>query len=540
MPIPAIIAGVAAVGAAALGIGAQADAKETNELAQKIADEAKSKYDKANASLQSAKGRTERALINLGNSKKNVLDTTMKQFLGTFEKIKNIQLSESVGLNEIKNFSLQKEDALELRKMEDIYGNTVSTGAAGAAAGVAIALAANGTLPIVTGTLSIAGTALAAGEVGIAAELAGSALSLGAAMTPLAAIAAPVVLFTGISASIKADENYEKANTMRAEAEAAIEKMKTSEVLCNAITDRSDMFDNLLTELNGMFSYCSGMLEVVVRQKTGLLKGKTVDASTFTEDELKLVMVTRSLAGAVKAAIDVPILTAEGNINPEAKVKYENTMKELPAFRTAVNEVEHIDYIQKAKVQTPTQPIKDENTSRTSARNAVALVIGVIVAFAVHNVLSFSWGAAMASSAVAALLIMDNNTETSFFTLIRRIFCTVLAGGFTWLFFTTCKEAVYSEHYIIKTIVTLVVSIVICGCSLPNQKRKKVGSIRYLIAGSAFCMFFFSIALLIYAFMFKFLGIPHIVASVMVSVAYALFAWASYDTAYPSSGEKSQ
>ena len=47
---------------------------------------------------------------------------------------------------------------------------------------------------------------------------------MGLAMTPLAAIAAPVVLFTGISSSFKADENLEKAKTMYAEAEAARQK----------------------------------------------------------------------------------------------------------------------------------------------------------------------------------------------------------------------------------------------------------------------------------------------------------------------------
>ena len=539
MPIPAIIAGVAAIGATALGIGAQADAKETNELAQKIADEARSKYDKASASLQSAKGRTERSLINLGNSKKNVLDTTMRQFLGTFEKIKNIQLSESVGLNEIKNFSLQKQDALELRKMEDIYSNTVSTGAAGTAAGVAIALAANGTLPIVTGTLSIAGSALAVGEVGVAAELAGSALSLGAAMTPLAAIAAPAVLFTGISASMKADENYEKANTMQAEANAAIEKMKTSEVLCNAITDRSDMFDNLLNELNGMFSYCSGMLDVVVRQKTGMLKGKTVDASTFTEDELKLVMVTRSLAGAVKAVIDVPILTSDGDINPDAKVKYENTMKELPAFRSAVNEVEHIDYTQKARVTTVKHSSECKNNSTSSLRNSLAFIAGIIVACAAHFMINYDLATCIMIFTVTTLIVMDNNMTNGAYAGLRDLLCTVFVSCFTRYFFISCNDIVAREHYIIMAIIVFVVGFVIFGVSLPG-KNKKISSIRYMVVRVASSVTLFALAVLIYAFLFKFLKIPHIVSAIVVSAAYALFAWAFCLAENPGTEKKDQ
>lgn len=52
MPIPAILAGLAAAGAAALGIGAQMDAKETNEKAQTLAEDAKSLYDESKRSLE--------------------------------------------------------------------------------------------------------------------------------------------------------------------------------------------------------------------------------------------------------------------------------------------------------------------------------------------------------------------------------------------------------------------------------------------------------------------------------------------------------
>lgn len=36
----------------------------------------------------------------------------------------------------------------------------------------------------------------------------------------------------------------------------------------------------------------------------------------------------------------------------------------------------------------------------------------------------------------------------------------------------------------------------------------------------------FALAVLIYAFLFKFLKIPHIVSAIVASAAYALFAWA--------------
>ena len=166
----------------------------------------------------------------------------MHQFLVAYDKVKHISMENTVGINEISKFTIDEQGAIQLREMTNIYSASFASGATGVAAGAAVALAASGALPIVTGELALAGSALAAGEIGMAAGFAGSALSFGAAMTPLAAVAAPVILFTGISASIKADENLEKANTMYAEAEAASEKMKVSEMLCGAISERADMF----------------------------------------------------------------------------------------------------------------------------------------------------------------------------------------------------------------------------------------------------------------------------------------------------------
>ena len=252
MPIPFLLAGLTA-GAAVVGLGAQMSAKDVNEKAQRLAKAAEDLYNDSKATLDEAQKQTEQSLLLLGNSKRNVLETSMNQFLDVYEQIKDIEISESIGVEEISNFTLDEQGALEIRQMSNIYHSTFSSGSAGAATGAVIALAASGSLPVVTGVLSTAGSALVAGEVGAAAGLAGSALSFGAAMTPLVAIAAPALLFSGISASLKADENLEKAQTMYAEAESAAEEMKTAKLLCEAISKRADMFDGVLSELNEMF-----------------------------------------------------------------------------------------------------------------------------------------------------------------------------------------------------------------------------------------------------------------------------------------------
>lgn len=210
MPIPIIIGAVAAAAAGALGIGGHLSAKETNDKAKKRYDEAQRIYYDAKGALEKAQNSTEKSLLKLGYDKKRVLDTSITQFLNAYDKVKHIKLENTVGMDEIAKFTIDQKDEIELKKLTDIYSSSIKSGATGAAAGAVIALAANGGLAVVTSELGVAGSVFAMGEFSAAAGIAGSALSFGAAITPLAAIAAPVILFTGISASIKADENLEK------------------------------------------------------------------------------------------------------------------------------------------------------------------------------------------------------------------------------------------------------------------------------------------------------------------------------------------
>lgn len=309
MPIPLFILGAVAT---AVGAASTADAKKTNEMAEETVRNAKRKYDQRKSELEQITKNTEDSLIKLGNSKKNVLEHSMKEFLASYEKIKNINFKETTGIEELSKLSITPEQVLEIKKMSDLYSNAIQSGVAGAATGATLALAASGALPFIASDLALAGASLIAGDLGFASFLAGSALSFGASMTPLAAIAAPIVLFTGLSASVKADENYEKASVMEAESRLACEKMMLSISKCRAIIGKSELFYDLLEELNNMFSACVTLFSRTISEKEK--KYSNINKSVFSKEELYLIAVTRSLAGAVKAVIDVPMLNEDGSI----------------------------------------------------------------------------------------------------------------------------------------------------------------------------------------------------------------------------------
>jgi hypothetical protein len=112
--------------------------------------------------------------------------------------------------------------------------------------------------------------------------------------------------------------------------------------MCEAISDRADMFDKLLVDLDKMFAECSHMMADVIRKKENHKSKKKLTSSDFTENELKLLAVTRSLAGAVKSVIDTPILSDDGTIDDESEKVYNEAVKGIPEFRKKVEEVESI------------------------------------------------------------------------------------------------------------------------------------------------------------------------------------------------------
>lgn len=521
-----IILGAATIGGALLGAKAKAEVERKNKKAQSIVEEAQNLYIREQSALEAAKKNTEKALIVLGNTKKKVLETTVKQFIYAFEQVKSIELRESVGLNEVKKFIIEEQDVLQLREISDLYSTAFASGATGAAAGVVLALAANGTLQLVAGMLSTAGNALLIGEIGAAAGIAGSALSLGAAFTPLSAIVAPVVLFTGISSAIKADENLEKAHATQAEAEAAVEKMKNAIVVCGAIQQRAQMFDSLLVELDGMFAYCTALLNGVIKKKKGFFGNKRIEARAFTKEEMELLAVTRALARAVKTVIDTPMLTDEGVIADEAENLYVDTTRMLPALTNSVEAIRNTEYrakpitIKSRKEQEKTQKITDYIKTK---RNLIAVVLGWIAAICIFNAVSSNTAVAWMAFSVVTLLLMDNTPDTMWARCIKTFFQYCLAGSFSAVFFMNCSNVMQLPNYMVSCVIFIVLFVVIFGKSVPD-KGVKCGNIRLMIARLSGCMTFYFIAILIYAFLIREAEWTHDAAAATMLVVYFPFA----------------
>lgn len=543
MPIPFLVVAAAGV----IGVGGHLSAKETNEKAQLRSEEAERIYNRAKSSLEQMRNKTEKNLLSLGYKKKEVLENSMKHFLAEYDKIKRIRLNESVGLNELSKFSIDPQGAIEMQKMTDIYSESFASSAVGAATGTVVALAASGALPVVAGELSLAGSALMMGEIGVATGMAGSALSFGAAMTPLAAVAAPVVLFTGISASMKADENLEKANTMYAEAEAAVEKMKVSETLCRGISDRAEMFENLLIKLNRMFSQCTLLLTNVVRTKEIRLGKKQFESTDFSQEELNLIAVTRALAGAVKAVVDTPILSKDGEITTKSDKVYRETNEKVVAFNHRVQEVSNVQYDIERKVakQTSKENVKYEtqnvssdsipkNTMAIGVKKVLAFVIGIVVATVLsgniaHSISNleekFLFMQSYTANKIAVWLVLSA-TLIMILTQLKSKTSVRICGmaetiGMIILYVQVCRYMETVTHYIIVSIVMLIGIAALYR--IIERFKDKINNMKIFETMEVFIFVQF-ILFLIYKLAYEIIGIPLGLGLVVTTIVYAILS----------------
>lgn len=316
-----------------LGASQHSKAKKKNEEAQSYLRNAERKYNRAKESLESAQQETEQSLLRFGTSKKEVLETSVRRFVSSWQKVKDTTLKPSPGLDEISKFSISSAEALELAEMVDIYQGQFSGAAKGVVTGGLISLAVSGSLPAVTGALTSAGGALLAGNIAGAAGFAGSALALGAAVTPLAAVAAPVMLFTGFSANAQADENLAEAQKTYKQAKRAVAKMETQETLCRAIAEKADMFNELLASLNEIFKPITESMQRIVNGKKTSFWSDQIKQEDLSDDEIDVIAVARAVAGAVKSVLDTPILLGNGSINPGTEAQCEEIRAAIPAYR---------------------------------------------------------------------------------------------------------------------------------------------------------------------------------------------------------------
>jgi hypothetical protein len=162
----------------------------------------------------------------------------------------------------------------------------------------------------------LGGGSLAAGGLGMA----GGAAVLGGL------VAGPALAIMGFVVGAKASANLDKAYSNREEAKKIAEELNTASSLCNGIRRRSYMFERLLIHLESIFIPLIGEMEMAISKHGNNFNALPVESQ-------KAIAGAASIAQAIKAVLDTPILTDEGKLTDQSLQIADDVNKAIAVYK---------------------------------------------------------------------------------------------------------------------------------------------------------------------------------------------------------------
>ncbi|AWY42685.1 hypothetical protein DKY63_23360 [Pseudomonas putida] len=315
MPIPLIIGAVAAAAGlygAAKGISGAIDHSDAKDLN----NDARTMVDTANRKIEDQRKATNTTLEDYGQRKLRAFTGVIADFIVTFERLQNCELSQSPELDKLNAGDFSGKTLGGLRQDYQALKDAGLGLGAGMGGGAALAFGAyNGTMLLATASTGTAisslggvaatnatlawlgGGSLAAGGYGMA----GGMMVLGGIVAgPALAIFGHVLGNKGEEALNNARSNMEQARTIRDQSELMVGKLRAIE--------------QVTALANTTFSKISSQLRRAVSELKTVLENNGVNYQTYSDESKKVVFRSVKFAQLLKAMIDTAILDKDGNL----------------------------------------------------------------------------------------------------------------------------------------------------------------------------------------------------------------------------------
>ena len=321
LPLIPIILGAAAVGTGGWGLFKGGKALADNSKANDVNERARRLQKYITDRLQQARDKSKDALERLGSKKLHVCEGSVSKFVTLFDMIKNIELAESEGMDELGKFRIDKQNFAQLKEISILASSFAKGTLGGAVAGGAVAFgaysAAGAFAAASTGT-AIAGLSGAAATNATLAFFGGGALAAGGlgvagGMAVLGGVVAgPALLILGAVMGAKASENLNNAYSNLAKVQEAEAEVNVLVAACNGIATRADLFTRVLAKLELL-------VLPQINALAGIIKGEGTDYAKYSESSKKGIAALLSTMKAIKAILDTPLLSESGSLTPESE-----------------------------------------------------------------------------------------------------------------------------------------------------------------------------------------------------------------------------
>ena len=319
MPLPLLLLAPVVVGSL-WGVKKAKDAADDYSTAKETNERARSIYEDAESSLVHCRQNTQSALEALGRRKETLYKDGVIPAYRTIERIKNIDddiddLNAGVPLLDFKSKVLQIED-IAFRMADAGDGGAAALGS-GALAGVA-AYGSVGLLGAASTGTAISGLSGAAATNATLAWLGGGAVAAGGGGIAVGTavlggiVVGPALLVGGLMLASKAEEKKENARSNLAKARQEAEFMKTVEVAARTIGAKARDVDQTLRRLGDFLDPELKLLSALV------LQGET-DYRRYSRADRASVLRCCSIVVTAVNLLEAPLLDKEGAITKEIR-----------------------------------------------------------------------------------------------------------------------------------------------------------------------------------------------------------------------------
>lgn len=329
MPLPFLIM-AAAIGTGVVGVGKGVKGVLDSSEADDVQRRATGIVETAKEEVAQAKESVKKDIENLGKTKLEISAKEIKEFVDCFSQIKNVSLTDSVGLEELSRLNITESSLKEMKQTSLEASDVLSGGIAGIGAGALLGWGTYGGV-MALGTAStgaaIGGLSGAAATNATLAWLGGGSLTAGGGGMALGTavlggvIAGPALLLAGGIFGAKAKEKLNNAYSNLAEAKKAESEMKSAVAELQIIGEKAKEVEEIIRNM-AVFLHKSNdkLRDIVARSKNW---------KQYSNSEKNSVIAAMKNAQLVKGLIDIPLLTEDGILTKEIRevsARYQNAM----------------------------------------------------------------------------------------------------------------------------------------------------------------------------------------------------------------------
>ncbi|GAB6178534.1 hypothetical protein JCM16814_34250 [Desulfobaculum senezii] len=330
MPLPLLVP-IVMGGAALLGVGKGVKAAVDSSDADDVNDEAESIVYSSNRNLEKSKLACNNSLEKFGLKKLQAYEKNLQRFVCNYSKLKNVNLSESKGLSELRNPDFSQEAVKEMEKSCNLAMEALSGGATALGGGALVAFGAyNGTMLLASAgtgtaisTLSgaaatnatlawIGGGTLSAGGLGVA----GGTMVLGAM------VAGPALLIFGSILGAKAEKKLSEARANRQKAKLYRDEVDLVVSKLDQITRVTQFASSSLSRLRTCSRRANNKMEEVIAENG-------VNWSSYSKEAKEIVLQAVKCAQLIKVFVDTPLLDEDGILDARAEGEFAGLAKQI-------------------------------------------------------------------------------------------------------------------------------------------------------------------------------------------------------------------